>query len=284
MSSPGPGEGGPWSVLGAAAPLSVHTAKLTPMSDHLPPQSREIIGSARPPSTMSSSSPHASQYPPPPAAHDEHDAHDAHDAHEAHEAHDGPYAPMYASAPLLDGQPPRAPYPHEPAFPKLENINEVLQAQQAQQALHANHALIDARPPQHALSPAHAHGQQPKPNRLRKACDSCSIRKVKVSAARELLGPARALADHGHSATRPARRVEPVSPSRSHAPLNAPAAAGAPPIDTPKPSRSGASTSPTRTLATRRPSLRPTLPTLWPSYNRLTQPSSPPKPSALCPP
>jgi hypothetical protein len=66
---------------------------------------------------------------------------------------------------VLDGQaPPRIAYPPEAAYPKLENINEVLQAQQA---LQANHALNPPPP------------QQSKPNRLRKACDSCSIRKVK---------------------------------------------------------------------------------------------------------
>ncbi|XP_014551534.1 hypothetical protein COCVIDRAFT_42182 [Bipolaris victoriae FI3] len=69
----------------------------------------------------------------------------------------------------------RLPYPHDAAFPKLENINEVLQAQQAQQALHANHVLNSPQlQPQSQSQP-----QQSKPNRLRKACDSCSIRKVK---------------------------------------------------------------------------------------------------------
>ncbi|KAL6710450.1 hypothetical protein ACN47E_008498 [Coniothyrium glycines] len=103
----------------------------------------------------------SSQYPPLPNSDDPH------------------YTPVYPNPPAIDGQQPRGPYPAEPAFPKLENINEVLQAQQA---LHANHALTDPRPPlpppQH---PAHspAASQQSKPNRLRKACDSCSIRKVK---------------------------------------------------------------------------------------------------------
>ena len=99
-----------------------------------------------------------------------------------------PYTPLYpqhSNAPLLDGQPPRgAPYPPPPesAYPKLENINEVLQAQ----ALHANHALTDQRPPppmsvMHPLQPPQPPPPQQtsKPNRLRKACDSCSIRKVK---------------------------------------------------------------------------------------------------------
>ncbi|KAF2134504.1 hypothetical protein P153DRAFT_427197 [Dothidotthia symphoricarpi CBS 119687] len=58
------------------------------------------------------------------------------------------------------------------AYTKLENINEALQAQQALQ----NHGLSP-----HASQPQHlpATPQQLKPNRLRKACDSCSIRKVK---------------------------------------------------------------------------------------------------------
>lgn len=105
-----------------------------------------------------------------------------------------PYTPLYAQHPnaqLLDAQPPRGvpaayPPPPEAGYPKLENINEVLQAQ----ALHANHALTDQRPPPPpgsgpvAVSPVQQHhqqspSQQQKPNRLRKACDSCSIRKVK---------------------------------------------------------------------------------------------------------
>jgi hypothetical protein len=77
-----------------------------------------------------------------------------------------PQDPHYFHAQLLDGQAPRAAYPQDAAFPKLENINEVLQAQQALQA-------------NHALNPPLPLPQQPKPNRLRKACDSCSIRKVK---------------------------------------------------------------------------------------------------------
>lgn len=99
--------------------------------------------------------------------------------------------PQHPNAQLLDGQAPRGvpgvpyPPPPEPGYPKLENINEVLQAQ----ALHANHALTDQRPPppgQVQISPAQQQQQQQqqnhnKSNRLRKACDSCSIRKVKVS-------------------------------------------------------------------------------------------------------
>ncbi|KAJ4359234.1 hypothetical protein N0V95_002315 [Ascochyta clinopodiicola] len=100
------------------------------------------------------------------------------------------------------------PPPPEPGYPKLENINEVLQAQ----ALHANHALTDQRAPPppgqshgqvqiasaqpqqqqsnldsnntnhghtHGHTHGHSHSHNHKPNRLRKACDSCSIRKVK---------------------------------------------------------------------------------------------------------
>jgi hypothetical protein len=99
----------------------------------------------------------SSSYPPPPAEH---------------------YAPIYPAAPHNapphDGQP----------FAKIESLSEVLQAH----ALHANHALDDDAPP----APAPPHGpalsqqqqqQQQKPNRLRKACDSCSIRKVKCDEA-----------------------------------------------------------------------------------------------------
>ncbi|CAN9428189.1 unnamed protein product [Alternaria alternata] len=94
------------------------------------------------------SSPHASQYAAPPDGQDPHN-----------------YTPLYPNGQVLDGQaPPRIAYPQEAAYPKLENINEVLQAQQA---LQANHVLNSPLP------------QQSKPNRLRKACDSCSIRKVK---------------------------------------------------------------------------------------------------------
>ncbi|KAI0624588.1 Fungal-trans multi-domain protein [Pyrenophora tritici-repentis] len=91
-------------------------------------------------------SPHASQYPAPPDGQDPH------------------YTPLYPSTQVLDGLPPRVAYPQEAGFPKLDNINEVLQAQQA---LQANHALSAP--------------QQSKPNRLRKACDSCSIRKCDES-------------------------------------------------------------------------------------------------------
>lgn len=118
----------------------------------------------------------SSSYPDPPSTSDAH------------------YTPIYPANPpasaggqLHDSNsgPPRGPYPQESAFPKIENLNEVLQAH----ALHANHALNDQRgpPQQHVLpplgqpqsQPQQQPQQQPKPNRLRKACDSCSIRKVK---------------------------------------------------------------------------------------------------------
>jgi len=144
--------------------------KLTRRPNQLLPWSREIVGTP----TMTPS-PHASQYPAPPDGQDPH------------------YTPLYpsTSAQVLDGQPPRVAYPQEAAFPKLENINEVLQAQQA---LQANHALSAP--------------QQSKPNRLRKACDSCSIRKVKVgnSPYHQLNSATNAV----YSATSRAHRVEHV--------------------------------------------------------------------------
>ncbi|KAH8727847.1 hypothetical protein GQ44DRAFT_738019 [Phaeosphaeriaceae sp. PMI808] len=69
----------------------------------------------------------------------------------------------------LHGQTPTRPYPQE------HNLNEVLQAH----ALHASHALNDQRAPAQLAQPSLTPSQQQKPNRLRKACDSCSIRKVK---------------------------------------------------------------------------------------------------------
>jgi hypothetical protein len=63
-------------------------------------------------------------------------------------------------------------YTPQNIYPKIENL-DLLQ----QQAQHASHALSGQ--PSHAH--AHSADQTPKPNRLRKACDSCSIRKVKVS-------------------------------------------------------------------------------------------------------
>jgi hypothetical protein len=95
---------------------------------------------------------------------------------------DAHYTPIYPATPnpnaqLHDNQgPPRGPYPQEPPYPKIENL-DVLQAH----ALHANHALNDQRVPvPHPLPPLAQPPPAQKPNRLRKACDSCSIRKVKV--------------------------------------------------------------------------------------------------------
>jgi hypothetical protein len=109
-------------------------------SHHLLPARRLIFGIMK--------SPNSSQYLPP---------------QDPHYTYSG--AQVLDAQPVPPVQPARVPYPHDAAFPKLENINEVLQAQQA---LQANHALNPPLP------------QQPKTNRLRKACDSCSIRKVKV--------------------------------------------------------------------------------------------------------
>lgn len=98
---------------------------------------------------------------------------------------DPQYAPAYPATPnsqLLDGAQHQHQQQHQQQqqyspqniFPKIENL-DLLQ----QQAQHASHALSDQR----SHAPAHAADQTSKPNRLRKACDSCSIRKVKVSAA-----------------------------------------------------------------------------------------------------
>ena len=105
--------------------------------------------------------PMSSQYPPPPQPEETH------------------YAPIYPAAPnsqLLDNGHQQQIHYNPPLnqniFPKLETLSDVLQ----QQANQANHALTDQRnAPQ---GPGDVH---PKGNRLRKACDSCSIRKVKVS-------------------------------------------------------------------------------------------------------
>jgi hypothetical protein len=96
------------------------------------------------------------------------------------------YTPIYpappASAPqngLLDGGPQQQRMFGQPQdiYAKIENLSDVLQ----QQAQHASHALggdpgAGVQPSQLG-SPA-----DQKANRLRKACDSCSIRKVKVGA------------------------------------------------------------------------------------------------------
>jgi hypothetical protein len=98
------------------------------------------------------------------------------------------YTPIYpappASAPqngLLDGGPQQQRMfgqPPQDIYAKIENLSDVLQ----QQAQHASHALGGdpgaGVQPQQLGSPA-----DQKANRLRKACDSCSIRKVKVGAA-----------------------------------------------------------------------------------------------------
>lgn len=94
-------------------------------------------------------------------------------------------------APLLDQQhtphpqhaPPQMQYSPQGLYPKLENLSEL-----QQQAHQATHALGDQRAHQHPVDPTQHQialqhtplpHQQPRPNRLRKACDSCSIRKVK---------------------------------------------------------------------------------------------------------
>jgi hypothetical protein len=95
-----------------------------------------------------------SQYPPPPTD----------DSH---------YAPIYPATPssqLLDGPPSQSlQYTPPNLYPKIESLGHVLQQQ-------ASHALGDER---NAAPEALESPQQQKANRLRKACDSCSIRKVK---------------------------------------------------------------------------------------------------------
>ncbi|KAL5118464.1 hypothetical protein ACEQ8H_003640 [Pleosporales sp. CAS-2024a] len=98
----------------------------------------------------------SSSYPDPPATGDAH------------------YTPLYPAtphAPLPDTAAARRapqPQPQPGAYPKIESL-EVLQAH----ALHAHEALSDPPAPLPPPPPPH------KANRLRKACDSCSIRKVK---------------------------------------------------------------------------------------------------------
>ncbi|KAF2477935.1 uncharacterized protein BDR25DRAFT_330548 [Lindgomyces ingoldianus] len=113
------------------------------------------------------------QYPPPPSD----------DTH---------YAPIYPAT------------PNTQLFPKIENLSHVLQ-QQAQQAHQASHALSDH---QHNHASPHVGDSQSKPNRLRKACDSCSIRKVKCD---ESGPPCRACAalDIPCTFDRPSRRRGP---------------------------------------------------------------------------
>lgn len=127
----------------------------------------------------------ASQYPPPPGAEEPH------------------YTPIYPAPPLDGQQQQRIPYAQD-IFPKIEALSDVLQ----QQAQHANHALGDQR--NHIQPPPAAQDQQQqtKTNRLRKACDSCSIRKVKCD---ESGPPCRACAalDIPCTFERPSRRRGP---------------------------------------------------------------------------
>lgn len=159
----------------------------------------------------------SSQYPPPPGSEEPH------------------YTPIYPQPPpsssaLLDAgphqqlahqqhpPPPRpTPYPQD-IFPKIESLSDVLQQQ-------ANHALgADQRPlgtPTTQPGPVSPHSIHfppilnhrqdsagPKTNRLRKACDSCSIRKVKCD---ESGPPCRACAalDIPCTFERPSRRRGP---------------------------------------------------------------------------
>ncbi|KAF2115474.1 hypothetical protein BDV96DRAFT_612734 [Lophiotrema nucula] len=136
----------------------------------------------------------SSSYPPPPTE----------------ETH---YAPIYPAAPsnsLIDGslQQPNQ-YSPQAIFPKSEgagNLSDVLQLQAHQ----ASHALNDQRghAPTHVGTVGALQDQQPKPNRLRKACDSCSIRKVKCD---ESGPPCRACAalDIPCTFDRPSRRRGP---------------------------------------------------------------------------
>jgi hypothetical protein len=71
--------------------------------------------------------------------------------------------------------PARGPYYEEPS--PLTKIADVLQAH----ALNASHALNDEHTPApQPLPPLAQQQQQQKSIRLRKACDSCSARKVRV--------------------------------------------------------------------------------------------------------
>lgn len=84
------------------------------------------------------------------------------------------YTPIYPAPPssALDARPPQIPYPQD-IFPKIESLNDVLQQQ-------ASHALGDPRNNAIAQQPPQGESTTQKTIRLRKACDSCSIRKVKV--------------------------------------------------------------------------------------------------------
>ncbi|KAF2739363.1 hypothetical protein EJ04DRAFT_531652 [Polyplosphaeria fusca] len=126
----------------------------------------------------------SSQYPPPPTD----------DAHA--------YTNIYPATPnqqLLDGPPSQLPQYSPPnIYPKIENLSDVLQ----QQAHQASHHVA------HVAHAAHHVADQQKPNRLRKACDSCSIRKVKCD---ESGPPCRACAalDIPCTFDRPSRRRGP---------------------------------------------------------------------------
>ncbi|KAF2268460.1 hypothetical protein CC78DRAFT_510231 [Lojkania enalia] len=125
----------------------------------------------------------SSQYPPPPTE----------------ETHYAPIYPAAASGQLLEAaqQGQQQGFSLQSIFPKLENLTDVLQ----QQAHQANHALGGDPPPR-------PQAEQQKPNRLRKACDSCSIRKVKCD---ESGPPCRACAalDIPCTFDRPSRRRGP---------------------------------------------------------------------------
>lgn len=122
--------------------------------------------------------PLAMSYPPPPGSEEPH------------------YTPIYPAPPsnnthqnLHDGErPSQRLYPSD-LYTKVEDISAVLR----QQAQHASHALGSdhgtgahaqahgAQQQQHQQqAQAGSPTDQQKANRLRKACDSCSIRKVKV--------------------------------------------------------------------------------------------------------
>jgi hypothetical protein len=115
--------------------------------------------------------PLAMSYPPPPGSEEPH------------------YTPIYPAPPsnntqqnLLDELPATQRLYQSDIYSKVENVLR-------QQAQHASHALSSdhgtgAHAQAHGAQQAQAGSptDQQKANRLRKACDSCSIRKVKVGA------------------------------------------------------------------------------------------------------
>lgn len=136
---------------------------------------------------------------------------------------DDSYAPIYPTTPTAhlqqqqQQQPHQSQQPHQQQsiYPKLENVNDILQ----QQAHQASHALnTDPRPQLSPQTPGGGGGgvvgvigdqhHQNKTVRLRKACDSCSIRKVKCD---EAGPPCRACAalDIPCTFDRPSRRRGP---------------------------------------------------------------------------